>query len=103
VFGKGKLKISLYFSSDFFVYKVTFFFSLVFVSFNFMCVLLRACIHTSGVPGALRSLNRELDSQKLELEMVASHLWVLKIELGSSGRATSILNYRAISPAPIRS
>lgn len=35
---------------------------------------------------------------ELELEVVVSCYVVLEAELGSSGRAASILNYRVISP-----
>jgi hypothetical protein len=38
--------------------------------------------------------------QQIPLQMVVSHMWLLEIELRTSGRAVSLLNLSAISLAP---
>jgi hypothetical protein len=38
------------------------------------------------------------DPLELELKIVISHMWVLGIEPGSSGRKASVLNLQAMSP-----
>ena len=51
------------------------------------------------VPGALGDRKRLLDPQELELLAAVSHHEVLGIESGSSRKAASGLNCRAVSPA----
>lgn len=53
------------------------------------------------VPSCMRGQKKELDLQKLELQVaVCFPMWVLISKLGSSTRVSSALNCRTISAAP---
>lgn len=50
----------------------------LYLKFYFMFIFsLRICLCTTCVPGALGDQKKVLDPLKLELQMVANHLWVL--------------------------
>lgn len=53
------------------------------------------------VPSCMRGQRRELDLQKLELQVVVCFpMWVLISKPGSSASVSSALNCRTISAAP---
>lgn len=59
------------------------------------------CVHVCLMHGYPREIGRgRWSSLELELQVTNSMMWVLGIELASSGRAISTRNHRAISPAP---
>jgi hypothetical protein len=79
--------------------------------FTFICVCVCVCVcvcHTyPGVCGGQKRVLdllelRVLDLLELELEVAVScQIWVLRTELGSSGRAVSAHNQQTIAPAPM--
>lgn len=56
------------------------------------------CLCVTCMHGVCRCQKRELDPLELEVWLRAD-MWVLGVELGSSGRAVSALYHRAIAQA----
>jgi hypothetical protein len=58
------------------------------------------CIGTTWVPDVCGGPKLALDLLELELQTTVSCLWVLRIEPGTSGRATNAFNCCTISLSP---
>jgi hypothetical protein len=71
-------------------------------SFYFYCMNILPCISlfTTCAPGLCGGQKRASDPLKQELQAAVSHCVAARNWTGSSARAATDLNHRAISPAP---